>query len=64
MLIFLQQESQRGVKCSSVSGRLTFADRSVARVTRLAGAAVAADHVEAQGVLVAVVLPAEALVVL
>lgn len=43
---------------------LTFADRSVARVTRFAGAAVAADHVEAQGVLVAVVLPAEALVVL
>lgn len=45
-------------------GRLTFAERSVARVTRLAGAAVAPDHVEAQGVLVAVVLPAEALVVL
>lgn len=53
-LTFLQQ----------VSRRLTFADRSVARVTRLAGTAVAADHVEAQGVLVAVVLPAEALVVL
>lgn len=45
-------------------GRLTFADRSVACVTGLAGAAVAPDHVEAQGVLVAVVLPAEALIVL
>lgn len=45
-------------------GRLTFAHRSVACVTGLAGAAVAPDHVEAQGILVAVVLPAEALVVL
>lgn len=45
-------------------GRLTFADRSVACVTRLAGAAVTPDHVEAQGVLVAVVLPAEALIML
>lgn len=51
-------------KAAQYSRWLTFADRSVARVTRLAGAAVAPDHVEAQGVIVAVVLPAEALVVL
>lgn len=40
----------------------TFAHCSVAGVARLAGAAVASDHVEAQGVLVAVVEPAEAFV--
>ena len=43
---------------------LTFADRPIAGVARLTGAAVASDHVEAQSVLIAVVEPAEALVVL
>lgn len=43
---------------------LTFADRPVAGVARLTGAAVASHHVEAQGVLIAVVEPAETLVML
>lgn len=43
---------------------LTFADRPVARVARFARAAVASDHVKAQGVLVAVVEPGETLVML
>lgn len=42
----------------------TFADGPVARISRLAGAAVASDHVEAQGVLIAVVESAETLVML
>lgn len=43
---------------------LTFADCPVASVARLTGAAVASDHVKAQGILVAVVESAEALVML
>lgn len=43
---------------------LTFAHRPVASVARLTGAAVASDHVKAQGVFIAVVEPAEALVML
>ena len=43
---------------------LTFADCPVASVARLTGAAVASDHVKAQGVLIAVVEPAKAFVML
>ncbi len=43
---------------------LTFADRPVASVSRLAGAAVASDHVKAQGIFITVMEPAEALVML
>lgn len=43
---------------------LTFADCPVASVARLTGAAVASDHVKAQGVLITVVEPTKALVML
>ena len=43
---------------------LTFADCSIASVARLTGAAVASNHVKAQGVLIAVVEPAEAFIML
>lgn len=43
-------------------GEITFADCPIARVAWLTGAAVASDHVEAQGILIAVVESAEALV--
>lgn len=43
-------------------GEITFADCPITRVAWLTGAAVASDHVEAQGILIAVVESAEALV--
>lgn len=43
---------------------LTFADRPVASVARLTGAAVASHHVKAQRVFITVVKAAEALVML
>lgn len=48
----------------SLKAGITFADCSIASVARLTGAAVASNHVETQGVLVAVVESAEALVML
>lgn len=46
----------------SEPGEITFADCPIARVAWLTGAAVASDHVEAQGILIAVVESAEALI--
>lgn len=43
---------------------LTFADCPIASVAWLTGAAVASNHVKAQGILITVVEPAEALIVL
>lgn len=63
-MIFSNIKKAFSLNAAQHASWLTFADRSVARVTRLAGATVAPDHVEAQRVLVAVVLPAEALVML